>query len=546
MNDRSRQIVKQLLARRSRMDTEFNQWNPHFKELRTFMQPSRGRFYLGQDKGNSTVNKSLIDSTARMALRTFSSGLMAGITSPSRPWFRIKMDLNGDQESEAVKEWAHTAQSRMYEVLRQSNVYGMLHHCYNQLGLYGSWAGIVTNHFDDVIMGHALPMGTYRISEGHDERIEYLHRDIETTVAGVYRQFGEAASPELKRAYNAGRHHDEWTIVHCIEPRRERNPNSSTANNMAFASMYYEYGKNHLLSESGFEMNNILAPRWVREQGESYSVESPGMIALGDSIQLQSQHRDKAIATQKMYDPPLQGGLSAANTLRNVPGGVTVTNDQNGLRPIYDVQPNIEHLRLDIQETQERIREAFFVDLFLMTSLSDRRQITAREIAERHEEKLLILGPVLEALDHDLLQPLIEITFHYMQKARILPEPPEEIIDQPVNVEYISALAQAQKAVGVAPIERTIGFAATLEQMKPGTMDNIDADQALRDFADFVGPPPGILNSQDEVKKTREARAEAQQTAQAVEAAQPLAQAAKLISEANQRGAEGIQQGSPL
>jgi len=44
------------------------------------------------------------------------------------------------------------------------------------------------------------------------------------------------------------------------------------------------------------------------------------------------------------------------------------------------------------------IRQAFYADLFLMMAESDRREITAREIDERHEEKMLMLGPVLERL----------------------------------------------------------------------------------------------------------------------------------------------------
>ena len=36
-----------------------------------------------------------------------------------------------------------------------------------------------------------------------------------------------------------------------------------------------------------------------------------------------------------------------------------------------------------------------------MMAESDRREITAREIDERHEEKMPVLGPVLERLHDD-------------------------------------------------------------------------------------------------------------------------------------------------
>jgi len=52
---------------------------------------------------------------------------------------------------------------------------------------------------------------------------------------------------------------------------------------------------------------------------------------------------------------------------------------------------------------ENRIERSFYVDLFLMLANSDRRQITAREIEERHEEKMLMLGPVLQRLNDELL-----------------------------------------------------------------------------------------------------------------------------------------------
>lgn len=180
------------------------------------------------------------------------------------------------------------------------------------------------------------------------------------------------------------------------------------------------------------------------------------------------------------------------------------------------------------------------------TALDGRSQITAREIAERHEEKLMALGPVLESLDHELLQPLIEATWAYMQEADIMPEAPEAVAGMPIKVEYISLLAQAQKAIGVGAIERTIGFAGTLAQVSPEVLDMLDGDKALREFADYVGGPPSILHSPEELEKRRKAKADAAAQAQAVEAAEPMAGAAKLLSEATVNGMDALQRGAAL
>lgn len=545
-------LRKALDARRARMDEDYHRWEPYFIELRDNIQPQAGRFTREEKRDSSMYLKRIVDHKGRKALNTLVSGLSAGMTSPARPWFRLGLYDSDLEEAKPVAEWLYESQKRMYEVLRGSNIYRMLESCYRQLGCFGTFGGVIVPHFDNVIHGHAFPMGTYRIAEDEDGDIAYLHRDCRMTVGSMVQKFGyEKCSGPVRRLFDRGDHHSYINLRHAIERRVDRDPTSPLSSDMPFASMYWEESEPTFLEIGGFSAPVLLCPRWEQTEGEAWATNSPGMNALGDVVQLQGQHRDKAMAIQKHHNPPLVGANpEAARFTRNVPGGVTVvaTTDlqKGGLRPIYEVKPDVQWLVQDINETRQRISEAFFEDLFLMTSQSDRRNITAREIAERHEEKLLVLGPVLESLDHALLGPLIEATFTHMQNARILPPPPREIENMEIRVEYISALAQAQKAVGVAPIERTIGFAATVEQIRPGAMDNIDTDEAVREFAEQVGVPPNIMRDAAKVKEDRAARAQQAQQQMLMENAQGLAGAANLISEASARGVDGIQQGAPL
>ena len=84
MVDSPRELLSALGRRRKGMDAEYTQWEPHYRELRDAIQPSRGRFSLGENRKASTLNKRIIDSSGRKGLRTLKSGLMAGMTSPSR------------------------------------------------------------------------------------------------------------------------------------------------------------------------------------------------------------------------------------------------------------------------------------------------------------------------------------------------------------------------------------------------------------------------------------------------------------------------------
>lgn len=553
---RDEMLAKTLRNRRDAMNQEFNYWQGHFRELRDVIQPSRGRFEISERRGNSSINRRILDDTAKMALRTLRAGLMSGVTSPSRPWFRL--GLRGSEADNAVyevKEWLQEAQRRMYEVMRGSNVYRMLDGLYGDLGLYGTGSSLIVQDFDDVIRAHKQQVGLFRLGDDGSGRITGLYREMKMSVRGIVETWGlDNVSDQVRRDWDQGSYYQTHDICHMIDKRADGDPEAMMSVRRPWASVYWEKAKeNEFLHIGGHRVRPILAPRWEAIDGEAWSVSSPGMDALGDAASLQTLQEQKAIAIQKMHNPPLQGGpVAAGSFFKNVPGGLTAmaASDLNagGLRPVYEVQPDIQGLLLDIQETQRRIDVAFYKDLFQMTAtaLDGRSQITAREIAERHEEKLMALGPVLESLDHELLQPLIEATWAYMQEADIMPEAPEAVAGMPIKVEYISLLAQAQKAIGVGAIERTIGFAGTLAQVSPEVLDMLDGDKALREFADYVGGPPSILHSPEELEKRRKAKADAAAQAQAVEAAEPMAGAAKLLSEATVNGMDALQRGAAL
>ncbi|MTH60973.1 portal protein [Paracoccus litorisediminis] len=491
-----------------------------------------------------------------MALRTLRAGLMSGVTSPSRPWFRLGLlGSSADEVEFDVKDWLHEVQRRMYEIMSGSNIYRMLDSSYGDLGLYGTAANLVVHDFEDVVRGHSLPVGRFKIGEDGSGRVTSLYREIEMPVRGIVESWGlDSCSAQVRRDFDRGEYYKTYTVCHMVDKRADGDAGAPKASGRPWASVYWEMSQqNKFLQIGGHRIKPLLAPRWEQVEGEAWSASSPGMIALGDARSLQVSQEQKAIAIQKMHNPPLIGGpIQGAMFFENVPGGFTAMAStdlsQGSVRPAYEVKPDIQGLILDILETQQRIEVAFTMDLFQMAAvaLEGRSQITAREIADRHEEKLMALGPVLESLDHELLQPLIEAKFAYMQEADILPDAPESVVGQEIKIEYISLLAQAQKAIGVGSIERTIGFAGTLAQLKPEVLDMLDSDQMMREFADQVGAPPGILLSPDELTAKREAGRQASQQEQMMAVAEPMAGAAKLLSKANLNGIDALQRGAAL
>jgi hypothetical protein len=261
------------------------------------------------------------------------------------------------------------------------------------------------------------------------------------------------------------------------------------------------------------------------------------MEQLGDIKQLQHQQRRKAQAIDKMVTPPMRATTNLKGREASaMPGGVTYVDPVNGsagIEPIYTVQPRVQELGADIMETQNRIQRGFYADLFAMMINSDRRQMTATEVAERHEEKLVLLGPILQRLNTELLDPLIEDVFLTCFQKGLLPPPPPELRNMDIEVKYISLLAQAQEAAAAAAMERTVSFAGNLAGVAPDIMDNIDTDEALREYADILGNSPKVIREKAERDEIRRARAERQRQQEAMEMANQGADTARLLSEAD-------------
>jgi len=143
-----------------------------------------------------------------------------------------------------------------------------------------------------------------------------------------------------------------------------------------------------------------------------------------------------------------------------------------------------------------------------------------------------MLGPVLERLHTELLDPLIDRTFNIMLRNDLLPPAPEELGGVTLKVEYISVMAQAQKAIGTGAIERLAGFVGNMAAAKPEVLDKFDADQSVDEYAEMIGVPPRIVVPDDVVQQIREERAQMEQQQMAMEQANQVAQTANVGAQA--------------
>lgn len=531
-------LKRRCLERWEALKSERTSWMTHWQEISEVLTPRTGRFLVSDNNKGDKRHRAILDNTGTRALRTLAGGMMAGMTSPARPWFRLTT-LNPElDESYEVKDWLGRVTSLMQMVFAKSNIYQSLTMAYEELGAYGTAAVILYDDPDNVIHCMPLTIGEYAIATDGRGRVNTLYREFRMTVAQLVQEFGYASCSGVTQQMFDKRQYDEWvTVVNAIEPRDMRDPEKIDNKNMPYRSVYFEdcSEDKKILRESGFRTFPCLCGRWGVSGGDIYGT-SPGMEALGDLHQLQQEQLRKSQAIDYQSNPPvlvpadLKDDESAI-----VPGGtvfVDSVSQAQMVRSAYDVPLRLDFLLQDIQDVRARINEAFYKDIFMMLTEQGGDRMTATEVAERHEEKMLMLGPVLDRLNSEMLDPLITLVFERLQANGMLPPLPEELQGVELNVDFISILAQSQKAVTTNAIDRFVNSLNAVAGMKQDVLDKFNADRWADTYADSLGIDAQLIVPDKEVAKLREARAQAQAQQAQLEQAQQAASTMKDVAQA--------------
>lgn len=532
-------IKEQLLKQVALLNNDRSSFEPHWRELSDFINPRGSRFLVTDVNRNDRRNSKTVDPTATLANRTLSSGMMSGITSPARPWFKLATPDPDMMDYGPVKLWLEAVQRRMNEVYNKSNLYQSLPLLYSSLGTYSTGAMAVLEDDEDVIRTMMFPIGSYYLANSARGSVDTCYRKFTMTVRQLVMEFGMSnVSTSVKGLWESGSYETWIEVIHAVYPNIDRDTGKLDSKNKRVKSVYFEVGGDNdkLLRESGFDEFPIMAPRWEVNGEDVYGSSCPGMIALGQVKALQLEQKRKSQLIDKATNPPMVGPTSLKNQrVSLLPGDITYVDQitgQDGLKPAYLVNPNTADLLADIQDTRQMINSAYFVDLFMMLQNINTRSMPVEAVIEMKEEKLLMLGPVLERLNDECLNPLIDRTFSMMARKNLLPPPPDVLQGMPLKIEYISVMAQAQKSIGLSSLSSTVGFIGQLAQVKPEALDKLDTDQAIDAFAEMSGVSPTVIVPQEQVNQIRQDRAQQQQQQQAMAMGMAAAQGAKTLSEA--------------
>jgi hypothetical protein len=484
--------IRQIKKRFYSMEQEAQDWIPIWQDLSTFIKPMRGFFPGDRPNYPKTMNtKKVLSSHANQAVKILAAGMTSGLTSPSRPWFKLSLPDKEMMKYYPVKIWIEQVEKALFSALARSNMYGIYYNTYEEIASFGTSGALMIEDFESGLRGRGFTIGEYYLSTDNTGRVNGFGRSYYMTVGQMVAEFGlENCSDQVRVAFKNDNVDQKFKVNHLIEKNDSRIVEMFNNRNMAFRSVYYECGQSdrEALKITGFEEFPGLCPRWDTINTMQIYGMGPSWDAVADIKMHQAMERRKLEGLDKMMNPPLLVDASIDGEINTVPGGITRSSSATptmGMRSAYEVRPDFQALQYSINDVKNDISKAFYSDLFMMISNLNDGTRTATEIATRQEEKLIQLGRVLTQLQNELLDPSIGRAFNILNRINALPLPPQELQGMDIEVEYISILAQAQKMVGTGSVEKTLSFVGSIAAVNAEVLDNVDFDEAVNKYAEM-------------------------------------------------------------
>lgn len=501
-------------------------WISHWRELSEVLLPRHARFDPSDRwRAGSKKNKKIINNTGTRALRILAAGLME-LTNPARPWLRLLTHHPHLNRQRRVRSWLEEVTRVHLDTYSTSNAYHALSWVALNLGCYGTAAAFIEEHPTDGLRIHPMAIGSYCLSTDENHVVNTVYRETTLTVEQLVRRFGlENCSSHVQTMWARG-NYDGWVhVLHVIEPNDWVVHGNMDHTGKPWRSVWLEYGGttdyttgsvdtsegafDRLLGVKGFDEFPCICPRWELGEVDDVYGTAPAMDALGDTNSLQNLEKRRALALEKIVDPAMNAPASLrTDGIGLIPGYANFVPDgsRQKVEPAHLIDSRALLLKDELERFETRINAAMFTDLFLALTMHPGSVKTAREIQERHSEKVIQLVTIIERMHDELHDPLIDRTFNILYRQGKIPEPPQELEGLDLRPEYVSMLGAELKLMQTGSIERLVGLAGEMTAVWPEARDKINVDRTLDYYGELLMVEPALLRDEDEVARMRALR----------------------------------------
>ena len=514
----------------SRLMDRRSNWETHWQEVADLVIPRKSDIIDHKVRGDKR-HLEVFDATAIHSLELLASSLHGMLTSSANRWFSLRYKETALNENDEAKEWLEDVTDKMYIAFQRSNFQQEIFETYHDLCAFGTAGMFIEEDETDIVRFSARHIKEIYISENAKGLVDCIYRRFKLTAKAAVDKFGiDNVSRQLQNTVKNSPF-DEIEFCHVVKPRDIYNPKKQDKMNMPFISVYMEMESSKIISIGGFREFPYVVPRFLKASNEIYG-RSPGMNSLPDVKVLNKMVEVGLKAAQKQVDPPLLVPDDAMMLpIRTAPGSLNYfrAGSRDRIEPLNIGANNPLGLNME-EQRRKAISQTFHVDQLLVT---ENRNMTATEVAQRAEEKMRILGPTLGRLQVELLNPTVIRVFNIMLRNNLFQQAPEILADQEIDVEYVSPMALAQKGQELNSIIRGLEIFGQVGAVAPVT-DYIDPQGLVKEIIKILGIPAKVIRSDAEVQEITEQKQAAQEQQQQMMNAMQESQVAKNVAPAVQ------------
>jgi hypothetical protein len=470
------------------------------KKCMEIFRPRRSDILRTQQRGKR-FGADVYDPTPEWALKVFCYGFVGYLSSRSLHWFSTQTENKEFMQLDEVQQYFQACDEQLYSASHNSNYYEMQVPFVQDASSGGTSAmEALRNMEENRTYFRTEHPGDVWIDVDPYGNVRRVHREVTCSALDWWTFF---RADERKYLNDQIKHHatDEngnpftmFTFIHAVYPNEDYNPNSLLAIHKKYSSDYVFVGsdskgrQNIAVRISGRDYMPIVW-RQIIETRDVYG-KSLAMDALTGGRILNQFSKKRLQAAHYGVEPMLNVPKEAKRTFKRVPGAHYYYEDPMKLiKPIP--QGNYAIGMEETQDFRQNIKDAFFVDFFLMLANMEHPQRTAYEISQLQGEKAILMTAICGSYQRSVLSPVLNILWDSEYDAGRMPDPPQILLDYydgEVQPEFIGPLAQMQKELfrsrGIMS-----GLQAATEMMgafpKAGAV--IDEIQTMKELLDSTG-----------------------------------------------------------
>src|SRR4030095_581334 len=118
---------------------------------------------LTQQSRASPSNQHILDSTGVICARNLASGLVSGKSSPTRPWFKLRVGTIDSTQTSPISLWLAECERLLYLIFAESNFYNSIAVYYIDLVVFGTAAMLIYEDFENVVKCYNPCLGEYYV-----------------------------------------------------------------------------------------------------------------------------------------------------------------------------------------------------------------------------------------------------------------------------------------------------------------------------------------------------------------------------------------------